>query len=82
MFKVTGWSIDSPGLTLLASATGIAFDDANFHTLRLTFTGSLIDAYYDGQVLFSATDAAYSSGGIALDVSNQPVEFDNVLVVP
>ena len=80
LFRATGWNIDSPGLTLLGSASGVAFDNMNFHPLRLTFNGDIIEVYYNGQILFSATDTVYSSGGIAIDVSNQPIEFDNVKV--
>jgi hypothetical protein len=51
-----------------------------WHTLRLVFTGTLIEVYLDGVWVLSVTDTAYPSGVIALDVSNQPMEFDNVLV--
>jgi hypothetical protein len=36
--------------------------------------------YYDGILVIRATDAAYTGGVIALDVSNQPIEFDDVVV--
>ncbi len=81
LWRATGWNIDSPGLTQLGTAGGIAFDTSNFHTVRITFAGSTITVYYDGALVITAADATYSSGLIALDVSNQPVSFDNVTVI-
>jgi hypothetical protein len=80
LFRATGWSIDSPGLTQLGVVGGINFDTVNFHLVRLTFRGALIEVYYNGVLVMSTTDTAYSSGVIALDVSNRPIEFDNVIV--
>jgi hypothetical protein len=80
LFRVTGWSIDTAGLTQLGRVT-VPFDTANFHSLRLTFSGSTISAAYDGQVRITVTDATYASGGVALDVSNQPIEWDDVQVL-
>jgi hypothetical protein len=80
LYRATGWNIDSPGLTHLASASGIAFDAVNFHRLRLTFQGSSIQVHYDGALAISVTDATLAAGGVAFDVSNQPISFDDVLV--
>ena len=79
LFRITGWNIDSPGLTELSSAS-VTFDATNFHTLRLSLHGSAIAVYWDNVQIMSANDSTYASGLIALDVSNQPIEFDDVLV--
>jgi len=81
LFRATAWYIDSPGLTLLGIASGIRFDTGTFHTLRVTFTGSIIRVYYDEALVMRASDIAYRSGVIALDVSNQPIGFDAVVVI-
>jgi hypothetical protein len=80
LLRTTAWHIDTQGLTLLGIAGGIAFDTNNFHSLRMTFTDSVIEVYYDGALVIRATDGAYRSGPIALDVSNQAIEFDDVVV--
>ena len=80
LWRVTGWDINAAGLTDLGTAGGITFDTTNFHSLALSFTGSAIKVYYDGAPIIDATDATYGSGGIALDVDNQSVEFDDVTV--
>jgi len=78
--RATAWDIASPGFTQLGIATGILFDTGTFHALRVTFTGSVIEVYYDGRLVIRATDTAYRSGMIALDVTNQPIDFDDVLL--
>ena len=35
---------------------------------------------YDGASIIKATDATYASGMIALDVSSQPITYDNIVV--
>ena len=35
---------------------------------------------YDGTTVIQVTDATLTSGAVALDVSNQPISFDDVLV--
>jgi IPT/TIG domain-containing protein/Big-like domain-containing protein/BACON domain-containing protein/3-keto-disaccharide hydrolase/beta-xylosidase-like protein len=80
LYRATGWDINTAGLTQIGGATGIVFDTANFHTLRMTFRGSIIEVYYDGVRVMTGIDSTYASGVIALDVVNQPVSFDDVLV--
>jgi hypothetical protein len=65
------WNIDTTGLTQLGAATGIAFDNTAFNTVKLAFRGSSIQVYYNGTLIISATGSTYGSGLIALDVSNQ-----------
>jgi hypothetical protein len=79
LYRTTGWSIDSPGLTALGSATVTVAPNA-FHTLRLTFSGSSISVIYDGATIITATDTNLTGGAIALDVSNQHMQYDDVIV--
>ena len=80
LFRVAAWHIDTPGLTLLTQANVGTLATGVFHTLSLTFQGSSIKVACDGADVIQATDAAYSAGAVALDVSNQPIDFDDVLV--
>ncbi len=80
LFRTTGWDIDSSGLTLLGQSPTIAMD-MNLHNLRLSFSGSQINVYYDNSRVITATDTTLPSGAIALDVSSQPVSFSNVTVL-
>ncbi|MGH9517154.1 MAG: N,N-dimethylformamidase beta subunit family domain-containing protein [Terriglobales bacterium] len=78
LFRNTAWNIDT-GLVLIAQGS-TSFDSANFHNVQLSFKGSQISVLYDGRTVITATDATYTSGLIALDVSNQVISFTNVLV--
>jgi|GEM_PF-2499326 len=80
LWKTTGWNIDSAGLTSLGVANGISFDTTQFHLLSMTFEGDQITVSYDGAPIITATDASYANGLIALDVSNQAIDFDDVVV--
>jgi 3-keto-disaccharide hydrolase len=80
LYRATGWSIDSPGLTALGSFTVANMDPNVFHNLRLTFSGTQISVIYDGTTIIQATDASFIGGAIALDVSNQHMQFDDVFV--
>jgi hypothetical protein len=55
--------------------------DTNSHNLRLVFQGTTIQVYYDNVLVTTATDSNYSQGAVALDVSNQPIAFDNLTVI-
>jgi hypothetical protein len=55
--------------------------DTTVHNLRLVFRGSQIQVYYDNALAIQTTDSTYAQGAIALDVSNQPIEFSNVAVI-
>jgi hypothetical protein len=80
LYRTTGWSIDSPGLTLLATSTVANMDPNVFHRLQLTFSGNQITVGYDGTLVMQTSDATLTSGMVALDVSNQQIQFDDVLV--
>lgn len=78
LFKVVNWNI-SNGYTLIGSYNSLLFD-ANAHTFMLSFRGSTISVYYDGTKLFSSTDSTYTSGLVALDPSNQIVNYNSVVI--
>jgi hypothetical protein len=79
LFRIGQWNIDA-GNTLLATATGLVMN-TNVHNIRLSFQGSTIKVYYDSVLVITATDTTYTQGAIALDVSSQPIAFDNVTVI-
>jgi hypothetical protein len=79
LFRIGQWNIDAD-LTLLGQSAQIA-TDTNWHNLRLVFQGTSISVYYDSRLVITASDSSYSQGAVALDVSNQPVSFDNVSVI-
>lgn len=78
LYRTVGWNIDS-GFTLLGQAP-FSFDTSGFHTLKLSFKGTLIQVFADGASLIAATDTTLTNGMVALDVSNQVINFDNVFV--
>jgi len=79
LLRSTAWAIDSDGLALVGQSPTMLLD-TNKHTIRLQFVGSQIRVYYDNTLIISATDSTLTSGGIALDVSSQPISFSNVVV--
>ena len=79
LFRIGQWNIDADN-TLLASASGLVID-TNIHNLRLSFQGTTIKVYYDNALVITASDANYTQGAIALDVSNQPTAYSNVTVI-
>jgi hypothetical protein len=81
LYRTGGWSIDSPGLTALGSFTVANMDPNVFHSLKLSFSGSSISVVYDGATIIQATDSNLTSGAVALDVSNQHMQFDDIFVV-
>jgi len=79
LFRIGQWNIDSD-LSVLGQASQLSMD-TNWHNLRLAFQGTTIQVYYDNTLVITATDANYAQGAVALDVSNQPIAFDNVTVI-
>lgn len=79
LFRIDHWNIDTSN-SLLAQTGGLIMD-LNWHSLRLVFQGSTIQVYYDNVLVITSTDSTYTQGAIALDVSNQPIAFDNVSVI-
>jgi hypothetical protein len=80
LLRISQWNIDGPGLQVLATSGAVSFDTVNWHTLAISLQGTQISVLYDGSSVISATDTTLTSGLIALDVSNQPIRFDNILV--
>jgi hypothetical protein len=78
LFRNVAWNIDS-GTTLLGQASA-SLTAGSFHHIKMTFAGSQIQVFFDGNLAITATDATSSSGVVALDVSNKIINFDNVLV--
>ena len=79
LYRVDQWNIDTSNALLGVSAALPM--DTNTHNLRLKFKGTAIQVYYDNALVISATDATYTQGAVALDVSSQPISFDNVTVI-
>jgi hypothetical protein len=80
LFHSVAWNIDTTGLALLAQASVGTIAPSTFHDLSITFEGSQITVNYDGTDAIQTTDTSLSAGAIALDVSNQPIEWDDVVV--
>jgi hypothetical protein len=80
LFRIDQWYIDA-GNSLLAQSQVLNMDTTHTHNLRLSFKGSQISVYYDNALAMQATDPTYIQGGVALDVSNQPIGFTNVSVI-
>ena len=62
--KFRNWGDWSPAL----AETNVGANDT-WHTIKLSFSGSTITAYYDGvlQSGLTSTDASYASGGVDID---------------
>ena len=54
--------------------------DTNVHNIRIDAKGSLLTVYYDNKQIIQVTDTTFTSGGVALDVSSQPIKYTNVRV--
>ncbi|MFY9824876.1 MAG: hypothetical protein WAM82_26085 [Thermoanaerobaculia bacterium] len=80
LFRVVAWNIDTAGLTLLSQASVGTITTGTFHTLSIAFNGSAIAVSLDGTGVINATDSTFTSGAVALDVSNQPIDWDDVTV--
>ncbi|HEY3930758.1 MAG TPA: Ig-like domain-containing protein, partial [Verrucomicrobiae bacterium] len=81
------WPYTNMGNAITLSGVGV-----NWHTVKLTFQGSNISAYFDGNLVTNVTDngfidgqPAYASGGIGLNLWTLPpaayaFSVDNVIV--
>ena len=79
LYRVDQWNIDT-SFSLLGAPASLSMD-TNTHNVRLKFKGTAIQVYFDNVLVITATDATYAQGAVGLDVSNQPVSFDNVTVI-
>jgi len=80
LLRTGAWSVDAPGLAVLSTTSVASMNPNVFHKLKLVFSGSQITVLYDGATVIQATDTALTAGAIALDVSNQHIQFDDVFV--
>src|SRR5262249_30441691 len=79
LFRTSTWHIDTNSV-LLAQASVGAIPAGVWNTLAITFAGAQITVTFDGANVLALTDGTLAAGAIALDVSNQPIEFDDVSV--
>jgi hypothetical protein len=79
LYRTGGWTIDNAGLTLLKDVA-VSITPNVFNTLKLTFKGTQISVDYNGTTIIQMTDTTLAKGAIALDVSTQHVQFDDVFV--
>jgi hypothetical protein len=77
LYSIGQWNIDA-GFSTLAQAN-MSFD-TNVHNIRIDVNGSSITVFYDNAQIMHVTDATFSTGGVALDVSSQPIKYTNVRV--
>jgi len=70
LVKFTDWGNWSGQFLQSASLTSVG---TGWHTVKLVFQGSQIQAYFDGVLQFTVTDQqdAYLSGGVSLDMWNE-----------
>jgi uncharacterized protein YjdB len=80
LLRTAGWNVDTSGLQVLQTATVSSMNPNVFHHLQMIFVGSQITVVYDGVTVIQLTDTTLASGAIALDVSNQHIQFDDVFV--
>jgi hypothetical protein len=80
LFRAAAWNIDTPGFAVLAQTSVGTIAPSVFHTLSLTLDGSQISVAFNGTTVIQVTDTVLTTGAVALDVSNQPIEFDDVVV--
>jgi hypothetical protein len=54
--------------------------DTSVHNIRIDAKGTTLTVFYDNAQIMQVTDAKYTSGGVALDVSSQPIKYTSVRV--
>ena len=79
LWRHSVWHIDTSPTTVLAEAS-VSISTGVFHTLAVTFDGSQISVAFNGTTVIQVSDTTYAAGAVALDVSNQPIDFDDVAV--
>jgi len=74
---------DSYSSFALLRQTNLPAVGTGSHTVKLEFSGSLINVYFDSNKLLSATDATYASGSVSLDMwthdTGYQMTVDNVV---
>lgn len=79
LWRTTAWSI-STNPVLLGTSAHITLDTVNWHALSLSINAGHLAAAYDGVTQITVSDSTLTSGMVALDVSNQPIQFQSVQV--
>src|SRR5262249_49359663 len=79
LFRTSTWHIDTNSV-LRAQASVGGIPAGVWNTLAITFAGPQIAVPYNGATVLSISDGTLAAGAIAFDVSNQPIEFDDVSV--
>jgi len=79
IWRTSTWNINTSPV-LLGTSAPLAMNTSSWHTLALTLGGGQVVASFDGAVAVRASDSTLTAGMIALDVSNQPIQFTNVVV--
>jgi hypothetical protein len=80
LIRSAAWNIDAPGIAVLTQASGLSIAPNVWHTLAISFEGSQIKVSWNGTTVIDTTDTVLTAGAIALDVSNQPIEYDDIVV--
>ncbi len=79
VWRTTAWNIATAPV-LLGTSGHLVLDNVNPHTLALSINAGKLIAYFDGVSVLSVSDTTLSSGMAGIDVSNQPIGFQNFLV--
>ncbi|MAF11825.1 hypothetical protein CMK11_15365 [Candidatus Poribacteria bacterium] len=78
LYGNAGWDINVGRVTLAQGAYEPGA--GGFHTVKLTFDGIAVRAFYDGELLVEVEDEAYKQGTVALDGQDTIVHYDNVRI--
>jgi hypothetical protein len=75
-FKV----VNGTRVNIGTAATRAAFTDTAFHTIRVTRSGSTLEAYVDNVRLLQATDSTFGTGRIGIGGFNDGSRWDDVTI--
>ena len=78
LFSNPGWDINT-GLQNHGEAPYTPEVD-KWHTVKLSFSGTTIKVFYDGEMMIEAKDNQYKSGTVALGNQDKIVHYDNVRI--
>ncbi len=79
LWRTTTWNINTSPV-LLGTSARLTMDTTDWHALALSINGGRIVASYDGVAVVTVSDSNLSGGMIALDVSNKPIQFADLVV--
>ena len=78
LFSNPGWDINT-GLQNHGEAPYKPEVD-KWHTVKLSFSGTTIKVFYDGEMMIETKDNQYKSGTVALGNQDKIVDYDNVRI--